>query len=69
MPDQRGSKQFIALVLMFSAVLLVALSALIYVGVVPIAEETRSMAAIVVGVAAFTDLLVAIWFFRMGQES
>jgi len=69
MPDQRGSKQVIALALMFSAVLLVVLAALIYIGVVPMAEETRLVAAIAIGVAAVTDFAVAIWFFRMGQSS
>jgi hypothetical protein len=42
---------------------------LIYIGVVPFSPEVRLLAAVVVGVAAFADFLVAIWFFRKSQSS
>jgi len=64
-----GSKPIVALVMMFSAITLMALTALIYTGVVPIPEETRPLAALLVGAAAFADLLIGIWFFRKGQSS
>ncbi len=57
------------MILVVSAISLVVLSALIYMGVVPLPDETRGIAALVVGVAAFTDFVVAIWFFRKGQTS
>jgi hypothetical protein len=68
-PAPAGNRALIAMILVISAVSLVLLSALIYMGVVPVPDETRGIAALVVGVAAFTDFLVAIWFFRMGQSS
>ena len=59
----------VAFAMMFSAIALTALAFLIYTGVVPIPEETRPIAALVVGVAAFADLVIGIWFFRRGQSS
>ena len=59
----------VAFAMMFSAIALTALALLIYTGVVPIPEETRPIAALVVGVAAFADLAIGIWFFRRGQSS
>jgi hypothetical protein len=71
MPDTPppGRLQVVALMLGFSAITLIALASLIYAGIVPVPEETRSIAAVVVGAAAFADLLVAMWFFRRGQSS
>jgi hypothetical protein len=57
------------MVMVVSAVSLAVASALIYMGVVPLPDETRGIAALIVGVAAFADFGVAIWFFRMGQSS
>ncbi len=68
-PAPAGNRALIAMILVVSAVSLVVLSALIYMGVVPLPDETRGIAALVVGVAAFADFVVAIWFFRMGQSS
>jgi hypothetical protein len=59
----------VAFAMMFSAIALTALALLIYTGVVPIPEETRPIAALVVGMAAFADLVIGIWFFRRGQSS
>jgi hypothetical protein len=69
MPDQNNSKRVIALALMFSAVLLAVLAVLIYTGVVPLAEGTRFFAALAVGIAAFADFVIGLWFFRMAQSS
>lgn len=68
-PTPAGSRTVIAMILVISAISLALLAALIYMGVVPLAEETRGLAAIVIGVAACADFLVAVWFFRMGQSS
>ena len=57
------------MILVVSAIFLAVLSALMYMAVVPLPDETRGIAALVVGVAAFTDFVVAVWFFRMGQSS
>ena len=64
-----GNRAVIAMVLVFSALSLSALAVLIYTGVMPVPEDSRGIAALVVGVAAFADFLVAVWFFRMGQSS
>lgn len=70
MADQQpAAKPVIALILMFSAVTLGVLARLIYSGVVPLPEESRGIAAAVVGVAAAADFLVGLWFFRKGQSS
>jgi hypothetical protein len=71
MPDRQAAstQPLIALITMISAVTLAVLAALIYSGVVPLPEESRGLVALVVGVAAAADLLVAVWFFRKGQSS
>ncbi len=68
-PTPAGSRAVIAGMLVISAISLAVLAGLIYMGVVPLPDETRGIAALVVGVAAFADFLVALWFFRMGQSS
>jgi hypothetical protein len=65
-PDRQP---IVAFAMMFSAIALIALAFSIYTGVVPIPDETRPIAALVVGVAAFADLILGIWFFRRGQSS
>jgi Co/Zn/Cd efflux system component len=65
----QGSPQIIALAMLISVITLVVLAVLIYTGTIPIPEETRFVAALLVGLAAFADMLVAIWFFRKGQSS
>ena len=67
-PPPTGSPM-VGLMIGFSAITLIALASLIYTGVVPVPEATRTIATLVVGAAAFADLLVAIWFFRKGQSS
>ena len=67
-PAQR-SYQTIALALLSSVVLLAVLAALILAGTIPVDADTRPMLAAALGVAAFTDLMIAIWFFRKGQSS
>ena len=68
-PTPAGSRAVVAMVLILSAISLALLAGLIYMGIVPLPDETRGMAALVVGVAAFADFMVAIWFFRKGQSS
>ena len=68
-PTPSGNRAVIAGLLVISAISLAVVAGLIYLGVVPLPDETRGIAALVVGVAAFTDFLFAIWFFRMGQSS
>ena len=71
MPDRApaNTKPLIALLMMISAVSLAVLAGLIYSGVVPLPEETRGVATLVVGVAAAVDFLVGLWLFRMGHSS
>ena len=68
-PTPAGSRGVIAMILMLSAISLALLAGLIYLGMVPLPDETRGIAALVVGAAALADVLVAVWFFRMGQSS
>jgi hypothetical protein len=69
MPEARpNTAPILALVMFGSAITLVALAVLIYTGVVPLGEEIRLIASVVVGAAAFADFLVAIWFFRKSQS-
>jgi O-antigen/teichoic acid export membrane protein len=63
------TSQIIALAVLVSAISLGVVALLIFSGTIPIAEDTRPMIALAVGVAAFADLMVAIWFFRKGQSS
>jgi hypothetical protein len=70
MPEPRpGSSRIIALAMMFSAIVLVAVASLIFAGIIPVGEEMRALVGGLVGVAAFVDLLVALWFFSKGQSS
>ena len=64
-----GGQQIVAMLLGFSAIALIAVASLIYTGVIPIPEGSRSITAVAVGAAAFADLLVAMWFFTKGQSS
>jgi hypothetical protein len=68
-PTPAAGRAVIAMILVVSAISLAVLAGLIYVGVVPLPDQTRGIAALVVGLAAFADFLVAVWFFRMGQSS
>ena len=70
MPETRPkTTPILAMVMFVSAVTLVVLAVLIYTGVVPLGEEVRLIAAVVIGAAAFADFLVALWFFRKSQSS
>lgn len=68
-PAPAASRAVIAMILVLSAISLAVLAGLIYVGVVPLPDQTRGIAALAVGLAAFADFLVAVWFFRQGQSS
>jgi hypothetical protein len=63
------NNRIIALVLFVSAITMAMVAALIVAGTIPVAEGTRSMIAAALGVAAFADLMIAIWFFGKGQSS
>lgn len=71
MPDPQpvNTKPLIALIMMISAITLAVLAGLIYSGIVPLPEESRGLATLVVGVAAAADFLVGLWFFRVSQSS
>ena len=70
MPEARpNTSPVIAMAMFASALTLVAFAVLIYTGVVPIGEDVRMIAALVVGAAAFADFVIAIWFFRKSQSS
>jgi hypothetical protein len=64
-----GTQQIVALAMVVSAVTLAVIAFLIYAGTIPMSEDIRLIAALLVGAAAFTDLLIGIWFFRKGQSS
>jgi hypothetical protein len=70
MPEQPpNTRPIVAAVMVVSAVSLLIAAVLIYSGTLPLQEEVRFTAALVVGGAGFLDLLVGIWFFRTGQSS
>jgi hypothetical protein len=54
---------------MISAAVFFIVAILVYAGTIPVGEELRVIVAAVVGVVAFADLLIGLWFFRMGQSS
>ena len=69
MPETRPNVTPVPAMMMFvSAITLAVLAVLIYTAVVPIGEEIRLIASAAVGVAAFADFLVAMWFFRKSQS-
>ena len=63
------AQQVIAAALLLGAAVMFAVAALIYADVISLGEELRVTAAIVVGIAALVDLLMAMWFFRRGQSA
>jgi hypothetical protein len=65
----RRNQQIIALALLMSAITIAIVAGLIFAGTIPVADGARPMIALALGVAAFADLIVAIWFFRKGQSS
>jgi hypothetical protein len=70
MPEPtQGNHQIVALALLVSAITIGIAAALIFAGTIPVADDTRPMIALALAVAAFADLMVAIWFFRKGQSS
>jgi hypothetical protein len=70
MPETRPKPSpVIAMALFAGAIMLVGIAVLIYTGVVPVGEDVRLIGSLVVGAAAFTDFVAAIWFFRKSQSS
>ncbi|MGH9218218.1 MAG: hypothetical protein ACRD1W_02880 [Vicinamibacterales bacterium] len=68
-PHAAANKQLVGVILMISAAVLGVMAMLTYTGIVPLPEETRPMAALIVGIAAVADFGVGVMFFRMGQSS
>ena len=62
-------KQTVAAAMFVSAIMLFALAALFFTRVIDLGDEVRITAAVAVGIAAAADLMIAIWFFRQGQNS
>ena len=70
MPEQApNARPLVGTAMMISAVTLFVAAALIYTGIIPVAEDVRFIVALAIGGAAFLDLLVCMWFFRAGQSS
>jgi hypothetical protein len=68
-PQTSVNRQIVAIAMIISAVSLAVIAYLIYAGTIPLSEDVRLIAALIVGGAAFADFLVGLWFFRMGQSS
>ena len=68
MPERAHTTPVIALAMGVSAIALTALAVLVYTGVVPLPQEMRFIASLLLGAAAFADFLVALWFFRKSQS-
>jgi hypothetical protein len=66
MPEPaRAAAPIIVMAMMFSAVTMAVLAALIYMGTI----QLPRLVAFVLGFAAFVDFAIGIWFFRKGQSS
>jgi hypothetical protein len=60
--DEPGSRRIVGFALAGSAAMLVLVATLIYTGVFGVAEQSRSIVAGAMGVAAILDLLFALYF-------
>jgi hypothetical protein len=70
MPEPHaGTGQIVGLMMVLSAVTLVVLAGLIYTGTIPMPDQTRRIASLVMAFAAFLDFGIGVWFFRKGQSS
>ena len=69
MPEATRNHHVIAVALFVSAVTMGMVAGLIFAGMIPVAEGTRTMIALAVLVASFADFMIAMWFFRKGQSS
>ena len=69
MPERGPTSPVIALAMLVSAMTLAVAAVLIYSGVISLGDELRMIAAVAVGVAAFVDFVIAVWFFRKSQSS
>ena len=71
MPEVRpdaGKHGVAAMVLMLSAVVLIAGAVLAYTGVLPVQAEIRPMIAMALGLAGVLDFVIGLWFFRMSRS-
>jgi hypothetical protein len=68
MPEPRPNPPVIALAMFMSAMVLAAVAAMIYAGVISLGEDLRIVATLAVGAAALADFVVAVWFFRKSQS-
>ena len=68
MPERRPNPPVIALAMFISAIVLAAVAALIYAGIVSLGEDLRIIATLAVGATALADFVIAVWFFRKSQS-
>jgi hypothetical protein len=66
--ERAGSRRIVGFALAGSAVVLLIVAALIYAGVFGIAEESRTIVAGAMGVAAVLDLVMALYFILSGHS-
>ena len=64
-----ANRQIVALAMLISAVTMAVVAYLIGTGLIDIGAEVRTIAAIALGVVAFLDFVVGLWFFRSAQSS
>jgi len=68
MADERtGSRRIVGFALAGSGAVLLIVAALIYTGVFGVAEDSRSIVGGAMGLAAFLDLLLAVYFIASGE--
>ena len=64
-----ANRQIVALAMLISAVTMAVVAYLIGTGLIDLGAEVRTIAAIALGVVAFLDFVVGLWFFRSAQSS
>ena len=65
----RPNRQVVAAAMFFSAIVMFAVSMLFFTGTIDVGEDLRVVAGAAVAIAAASDLIAAVWFFRQGQSS
>ena len=70
MPEVNAQRGRVALAaaLFSGAIITFTIAALVYTRVIDLGE-LRLTGTVIIGIGAFAELLVAIWFFRQGQSS
>ena len=62
MSEEQGSRRIVGFALAASALVLIAVASLIYTGVFGVSEQSRTIVAGAMALAAVLDLLLAIYF-------